>query len=162
NYMSPEQASVGREVDGRADVYSLGCVIYEVLAGRPPFLGSSAGEVLARHSLDPVPPLPRRLRSARAPLRAPAPERLEPSVARALAKEPADRFATAGEFAEALAEALAGAPASASRPSATLGAMLRAVHAPRSRRRAALVALSLALLGAGVVGLGDLLWQRSH
>src|SRR5262249_27215797 len=120
----------------------------------------SAGEVLARHSLDPVPPLPRPFRSARAPLRAPAPERLERAVTKALAKEPADRFATAGEFAEALAEALAGAPAS--RASATLGALLRAFGAPRSRRRAALVALLLALLGAGVLGLGGVLWQRSH
>src|SRR5919108_2148344 len=56
-YMSPEQAEGDREVDGRADQYSLACVLYELLAGQPPFTGASAGAVLARQVLDPVPPL---------------------------------------------------------------------------------------------------------
>ena len=55
-YMSPEQAAGGR-VDGRADIYSLACVLYELLAGTPPFTGPTAQAILARHSVDPVPSL---------------------------------------------------------------------------------------------------------
>jgi len=92
-YMSPEQAS-GGAVDARSDIYSLGCVLYEMLAGAPPFTGPTAQAILARHALDPVPPL----RTVRATL----PEAIDSAVGRALAKVPADRFATVGEFAEAL------------------------------------------------------------
>jgi pimeloyl-ACP methyl ester carboxylesterase len=98
-YMSPEQAGGEREVDGRADVYALGCVLYEMLVGHPPFIGSTAREVLARHALDPVPPL----RTARDTV----PEGLAHVVATALAKTPADRFQTAGELASALARPVA-------------------------------------------------------
>ncbi|HEY8106647.1 MAG TPA: protein kinase, partial [Gemmatimonadales bacterium] len=94
-YMSPEQASGDRAVDARADIYSLGCVLYEMLAGHPPFHGATAHEILARHALDPVPPL----RAARDTI----PPAIEQTVVRALAKSPADRFPTAARFAEALA-----------------------------------------------------------
>jgi len=93
-YMSPEQSAGAREVDARSDIYALGCVLYELLAGEPPFTGPSAQAVLARHSLDPVP----RLRTVRETV----PKGLEAVVLRALAKVPADRFATAREFAEAV------------------------------------------------------------
>src|SRR5438105_9814938 len=93
-YMSPEQAAGERELDGRSDVYSLGCVLYEMLAGNPPYLGSSAQAILARQSLDPVP----RLRTVRETV----PEEFERAVVKALAKAPADRFPTATQFAEAL------------------------------------------------------------
>jgi serine/threonine protein kinase len=93
-YMSPEQATAAAQVDGRSDIYSLGCVVYEMIAGHPPFLGDTAREVLARHAIDPVPPL----RAARPG----TPAQVEEAVARALAKAPADRFSTAGGFAHAL------------------------------------------------------------
>ncbi|MEO8335402.1 MAG: protein kinase [bacterium] len=93
-YMSPEQASVDREVDGRSDVYSLACVLYELLVGDPPHSGSSAQIVLAKVLSQPV-------LSARA-VRPNIPAHVEAALERALAKVPADRFARAREFADAL------------------------------------------------------------
>jgi eukaryotic-like serine/threonine-protein kinase len=93
-YMSPEQAASERGLDGRTDIYALGCVLYEMLAGHPPFTGSTAQAILARHAVDPVPSL----RTVRATV---TPE-LEGVIQRALRKVPADRFASADEFAAAL------------------------------------------------------------
>jgi serine/threonine-protein kinase len=93
-YMSPEQATASRELDGRTDVYSLGCVLYEMLAGQPPFTGATRTAVLARQISDPVPPL-----STLCPTVPPA---IEGAVLRALAKRADDRFPTAAEFAAAL------------------------------------------------------------
>src|SRR3954447_26101965 len=93
-YMSPEQATASRDLDGRSDLYALGCVLYEMLAGQPPFVGATAQQLLARHAIDPVPPL-RTVRDT-------VPESVERSVIRALAKVPADRFPTAAAFSEAL------------------------------------------------------------
>jgi hypothetical protein len=95
-YMSPEQAAAGR-VDARADIYSLACVLYEMLAGTPPFTGATPRAIMARHALDPVPPL----RTTRPEV----PGQLDTVLHRALAKVPADRFGTAEEFAQALQEA---------------------------------------------------------
>jgi tRNA A-37 threonylcarbamoyl transferase component Bud32/TolB-like protein len=92
-YMSPEQGSGGR-VDARSDVYALGCVVYEMLAGTPPFTGPTAQAILARHAVDEVPPL----RTVRMSISA----AVEHAVTRALEKVPADRFASATAFAEAL------------------------------------------------------------
>ena len=94
-YMSPEQSSASTRLDGRADIYALGCVLYEMLAGEPPFTGSTAQAILARHGMDPVPSL----RTVRPEVGA----GLSHVVRRALAKVPADRFPTARAFAEALA-----------------------------------------------------------
>jgi TolB-like protein/Tfp pilus assembly protein PilF len=93
-YMSPEQLLGDETVDGRSDVYSLGCVAYEMLAGVPPFTGPTARSVLARHVNDPVPPL--------ATVRSDVPEAVARAVERALGKYPADRFPGAMEFVEAL------------------------------------------------------------
>ena len=95
HYMSPEQASATRSLDGRADVYALGCVLYEMLAGAPPFTGPSAQSILARHAVDPVPSLHT--------VRGTVPAGIEWAITKAMAKVPADRFASAGEFADALA-----------------------------------------------------------
>ncbi len=94
-YMSPEQASAGYEaVDGRSDIYSLGCVVYEMLAGGPPFAGATAAAILARHCVDAVPPI----RTVRPDI----PERVALAVNRALAKRAVDRWRTVGEFVGAL------------------------------------------------------------
>jgi serine/threonine-protein kinase len=93
-YMSPEQARGRGDVDGRSDLYSLACVVYEMLAGHPPFTAESPQELLARHAFDPVPTL----RAARPDV----PALLERAVLKALAKAPADRFATVALFAHAL------------------------------------------------------------
>jgi serine/threonine-protein kinase len=94
-YMSPEQALAEGAIDGRSDTYSLGCVLYEMLAGDPPFGAATAQAVLARKLQEPVPPLPR-LREHVSPA-------LEQTIRRALARTPADRFATTTEFAAAVA-----------------------------------------------------------
>ena len=95
-YMSPEQAegAGARWLDGRSDIYSLGCVLHEMLSGEPPFTGPSSQAVLARHKLEP-PPSIRVVRPS-------VPRGLEKLVHRSLAKVPADRFATAADFAQAL------------------------------------------------------------
>jgi TolB-like protein/tRNA A-37 threonylcarbamoyl transferase component Bud32 len=92
-YMSPEQASADR-LDGRSDQYSLACVLYEMLAGQPPFTGLNVRATIARQIADPVPPLA----TVRPELR-PA---LVRAVERALAKAPADRFPTVAAFTDAL------------------------------------------------------------
>ena len=93
-YMSPEQAGGEREVDARADQYSLACVLYELLAGQPPFTGPDLVAVLSRQVLDPVPPL--------TTLRPGVPGSVRRAIERALSKVPADRFGTVLEFLAAL------------------------------------------------------------
>src|SRR5438552_1634796 len=111
-YMSPEQATGNPDIDGRSDEYSLACVTYEMLVGMPPFTGTTAQAVMARHSLDSVSPP--------SIVRATIPETVEQAILRALAKVPADRFATTALFAEALAAP--GAPVGARRlPRAAAG-----------------------------------------
>jgi serine/threonine-protein kinase len=98
-YMSPEQAAGDAIVDGRADQYSLGCVLFEMLAGEPPFVGSTRS-LLARHLIETPAPV-----SARRPDVPPA---TVEALRRALAKEPGQRYPTTAAFAEALATPLAG------------------------------------------------------
>ncbi len=93
-YMSPEQAAGEADPDGRSDVYSLGCMLYEMLAGAPPFTGPTAQAVITRRFTDPVPSL----RAARPSVS----EAVEQAVTKALARVPGDRFATAAQLAQAL------------------------------------------------------------
>jgi DNA-binding SARP family transcriptional activator/Tol biopolymer transport system component len=97
-YMSPEQAGGEREVDARTDVYSLGCVLYEMLTGDPPFTGSSKQAILARKLAEPVPPL-RNVRESVSPS-------LEQTVLKALSRTPGDRFRSVKEFSDSLQSSL--------------------------------------------------------
>ena len=131
-YMSPEQAAGEADLDGRSDLYSLGCVLYEMLAGEPPFTGQSAQAVVAKRLSTPAPRV--------SILRQTVPSHVEQALARALALTPADRFATAAQFAEAL--------------TAGSGVQLTAAGSPRlrTRRVAGLVAgVLVALAGAGAL-----------
>ena len=108
-YMSPEQAALDPAVDGRSDIYSLACVLYELLVGHPPFTGKSVDVVLAKVAGE----LPASVRT----LRPSVPPNVEAALARALAKLPADRFATARAFADALV--IVPVPVSAGEPTPT-------------------------------------------
>jgi serine/threonine-protein kinase len=97
-YMSPEQSMGDRDLDGRADIYSLASVLYEMLAGRPPFTGRSAHMMIAAR----LSGVPDRVRTYRPDVS----QALETALAKALERAPADRFASAGEFGAALAESI--------------------------------------------------------
>jgi TolB-like protein/Flp pilus assembly protein TadD len=101
-YMSPEQAAGEADLDGRSDIYSLGAMLYEMLAGSVPFAGPTVQAVIAKLFTDPPPPL----RDRRSDL----PEWLESAVAKALAKSPGERFASATQFAQALKPSGASTP----------------------------------------------------
>jgi serine/threonine-protein kinase len=100
SYMSPEQVA-GEHTDGRSDVYALGCVLYEMLLGQPPFVGTSVEVLMKRQRVELPAPL--------APLRPSVTPRLQDALDRALAKLPGDRFQGAAEFADEL-EAIASEP----------------------------------------------------
>ncbi|MDW8362795.1 MAG: protein kinase [Myxococcales bacterium] len=119
-YMSPEQARGEMDVDRRADIYALGVILYEMLAGCPPFDGSNYFQLLWKHANEPPPPP-----SSRAPPGCAIPEAVEGVVLRALAKNPADRFQTMAEFSAALLAAAPDVP----RPSAFVS------HAPTAPAR---------------------------
>ena len=93
-YMSPEQAVGERAIDGRSDIYSLGAVTYEMLTGEPPFAGATVQAIVSKIMTERPTPIAR--------LRETVPETVEDAVVIALAKLPADRFATAAEYATAL------------------------------------------------------------
>ena len=144
-YMSPEQASGERNIDGRADVYALGAVLYELLAGEPPFSGPSAQAIITRALTETPRPLSA-IRSAVSPS-------LQAAVTKALARTPADRFPTASEFAKALG-ATSGEVAVTSTSTAATPA------APRARWRRLVVPIA-ALAIAAAFGLGYLLRRSS-
>jgi len=93
-YMSPEQATAEPNIDGRSDIYSLGCVLYEMLAGEPPFTGPNARAILAKAMSDPVRPV-RRIRES-------VPPHVDAALATALDRSPVDRFPDAAAFIAAL------------------------------------------------------------
>ena len=100
SYMAPEQAN-GLGADARTDQYALGCVLHEMLAGEPPFSGTSFGQLVAKVLTEPAPPLP-----TRTPAHERIPSALRGVVLRCLAKDPVDRFPTMQALEAALAAAL--------------------------------------------------------
>jgi hypothetical protein len=93
-YMSPEQGTSPHDLDGRSDIYSLGCVFYEMIAGEPPFTGPNMQAIVARHCMAPPP-------SVRV-IRPTIPVSVDRTIQRALAKVPVDRFQTATELVDAI------------------------------------------------------------
>ncbi len=166
DYMAPEQARDSRHVDGRADLYSLGCTLYYLLAGRPPFSGETRAEKLVSHQLEEAPRLER--------LRPSVPAELGAVVRKLLAKEPAERYQSADEIVAALEPFLqqdrdeVGAGERAARPPAlkirrhaiaSALAVAAATHqpplivAPRREYAATLRSSRRAILLAGVSGI---------
>ena len=142
-YMSPEQAAGERGVDARTDIYSLATVLYEMLAGEPPFTGPSAQAIIAKRFLGDVP----RVRTVRPAV----PEHVEAAIVRALAPVAADRFSTVAEFGRALHATTPMGPPMPHRASP-------AREGPRKRTRtAAMFFTVVVLLGFG----GFQVWRRA-
>lgn len=132
-YMPPEQSAGTGKVDRRSDIYSLACVLYETLAGQPPFTGPTAQAIMARHSLDSVP----RLKVVREAI----PDDVEVVIERALEKVPADRYQTAVQFRDALSSASTGRVSRVTKHRPSLFGPLR-------RRRSVAIAAGVVLLAA--------------
>jgi eukaryotic-like serine/threonine-protein kinase len=159
-YMSPEQAA-GSAVDGRSDIYSLGCVLYEMLAGEAPYTGPTPQAIVAKRFVDPIPSV-RRVRPT-------VPEAADLALQRALARVPADRFATAYEFAQTLQQIVTTPVATMATPAPSTPASIpvqttpaqTAATAPVPRRKVPVAAITLGLGFA--LGLGVLFaWRRTH
>jgi hypothetical protein len=149
-YMSPEQAA-GQPVDHRADIYAVGTVLYELLAGRPPFLASSFGQLVVKVITEPPPPLPAHLPSGE-----PLPPELERLTLCCLAKEPEERPRQLAEVLAALREEWVDVRESEERrPTQPLPA--HGAEGPRRRRRWAAAGGVLTLLAGGLV-----LWPGSE
>jgi TolB-like protein len=145
-YMSPEQAAGERAIDGRSDLFAVGCVLYEMLAGEPPFTGPTPQAILAKRFSAPIPSL----RITREGI----PEGVDRVISRALARAPADRFPTAAEFSRALEVGRSEPALSAAKGGQAVGVtdkrtVARARAPSISRRQALLVALSALLVIGG-------------
>jgi serine/threonine-protein kinase len=156
-YMSPEQASGDKALDARSDVYSLGAVLYEMLAGEPPYTGATAQQIIVKRFTDPVPSV-RKVRPS-------VPEAVDKAVQRALAAVPADRYASASELARALTP-LSATESSAAVTVATPAATPAVAGPPAGTPIGRFSRIPVAALTLGIgflIGLGVLFaWRRSH
>ena len=156
-YMSPEQAAGDKGVDARTDVYSLGAVLYEMLAGEPPFTGPTAQAMIARRLSEP-PPSVRRSRPT-------VPEGVDQAIQRALAPVPADRFASAAELARALqAPGATQAPTAATVEATPATPPTAPGTSPQAdtRHRRPVPVLAITLIAGFLLGLGVLFaWRHS-
>jgi eukaryotic-like serine/threonine-protein kinase len=146
-YMSPEQASGDKAIDGRSDIFALGCVVYEMLAGEPPFKGPNPQATLMRRFMGPPRPLRPMVQ---------IPEHVEAAIVRAVAKEPAERFDTASAFADALAGRPPAAPAAAPRQEPALTTAVAPGGAQAKKGCAGVLLLAAGLAGAAAHLLGAL------
>ena len=157
-YMSPEQAAGYEGMDARTDVYSLGAVLYEMLAGEPPFTGPTAQAVVARRLTEPPPSVRGR--------RPNVTEGVDQAIQRALAPVAADRFATAGELARELqlpSATQAPGVATAGPAAETTGTAPGTPRGAARRQRRPVPVLAFTLLIGFLLGLGVLFaWRRSH
>ncbi len=136
-YMSPEQASGERELSARSDLYSLGCVLYEMLAGEPPFTGPTIASVARQHLTAPPPSVTM--------LRAAVPEEISQSLVKVLAKAPADRFSSAAEFRNVIA------PRGTISPAGIVAVERRATHRRKILGSAVAVAVVVVAVIASVL-----------
>jgi serine/threonine-protein kinase len=151
-YMSPEQASGGRDVDARSDIYALGCLLYEMLAGEAAFTGPTAQAIMIRAMTETPRPIH--------PIRAAVPEALDGIIRKAMARSPMDRYAGAAEFSAALGGVGGGKePAAAPVTTPIAPARSATTAGPRPGRQARRTAV---IFGVGLlVGLGVLFaWRR--
>jgi serine/threonine-protein kinase len=150
--MSPEQAQGLENIDGRSDIYSLGCMLYEMLVGQVPFTGPNPQAIMARHTMDAVSP-PSIIRQTITP-------ELEDIIFTALAKSPADRFRTAAEFAEALSMLDSGTLAQQQHSRAVTAARTAHTEALGRTGRQRMPRKAIAAVSAvAAVGIGLGVWQ---
>jgi serine/threonine protein kinase/TolB-like protein len=152
-YMSPEQFS-GENIDGRSDVYSLACVLYEMLVGEVPFTGPNAIAIMARHTME-MPPSIQIVRGTVA-------DELEGAIMHALEKVPADRFATVAQFKEAILGQ--GATSTYARRTRAYTKQHTAIPTPAARRRRRTLAggaVAIAFLATGSLA-SRYYWVKAH
>jgi Tol biopolymer transport system component len=149
HYMSPEQATADKEITGRADVYSLASVLYEMLTGDPPHTGSSAQQIIVKIIADEARPV--------GEVRKSVPANVAAAVGMALEKLPADRFDSAKAFADALTD-----PAFRHGAGAGKGTSADAAGAVRPRQRDPVFLAVGGVAGIAVIAVAGLLWSSGH